>query len=146
MARHTANFTGTIDRDKGRLYLITEMWASQGEAWATRVLIAMLGANVNLPDNFKELGMAALAQMGFQALGALKWEDAKPLLAEMMDCVQIIPDPKKTHVFRPLIEEDIEEIPTRLELRMEVWNLHTGFLQAVAPSLVAKVKAAAAKS
>lgn len=146
MARHTANFTGTIDRDKGRAFLITEMVSSKGEAWAMRVLMALLAANVNIPEDFTSLGMAGLAQMGFRALGALKWEVAEPLLAEMMDCVAFIPDLQKPHILLRDLDNAIEEIPTRLQLRMEVWNLHTGFLQAVAPSLVAKVKAAAAKS
>src|SRR3546814_21113858 len=50
-------------------------------------------------------------------------------------CVQIMPDPSKTHIVRNLIEEDIEEITTRVKIRAEVWKLHTGFLKAVAPSI-----------
>ena len=56
-----------------------------------------------------------------------------------------MPDPSKPHVVRNLIEEDIEEITTRLKLRGEVWKLHTGFLKAVAPSISGGSLAAASK-
>jgi hypothetical protein len=146
MARKIVNFSITSEgRDKGKLFLLTEMSASKGEAWATRVLLALMASNVNLPENFTDLGMAALAELGIRALSGLKWVVAAPLLAEMFDCIEIIPDPKKTHIHRGLIEEDVEEIQTRVLLRMEVWKLHMGFLRAVMPSLEGTVKKAAGK-
>jgi hypothetical protein len=146
MARKIVNFSITSEgRDKGKLFLLTEMSASKGEAWATRVLLALMASNVNLPENFSDLGMAALAELGIRALSGLKWDVAAPLLAEMFDCIEIIPDPKKTHIHRALIEEDVEEIQTRVILRMEVWKLHMGFLMAVIPSLEGTVKRAAGK-
>lgn len=145
MARKTANYTVQDEgRDHGKLFLITEMSATRAEAWATRVLLALLTSNPNLPDNFEELGMAGLAELGMRSLGALRWEVAEPLLAEMLECVQIIPDPSKPHVVRLLIEDDIEEVLTRLKLRMEVWGLHMDFLRAVVPSISGKAGAAAA--
>ena len=86
-----------------------------------------------------------MAEVGIKALAGLKWEVAEPLLQEMWDCVQIMPDPTKPHVVRKLIEEDIEEIATRVKLRAEVWKLHTGFLKAVAPSISDGSPAAASK-
>lgn len=131
MARKTAQFTVTDDgRDQGKVFLLTEMSTTRAEAWALQVLLALLSANVELPEGFEKLGMAALAQIGFKALGQLKWAVLEPLLAEMFECVQIIPDPKKTNVVRALFDGDIEEIMTRVNLRLEVWNLHTGFSQA----------------
>lgn len=136
MARKTANYrVPTEGRDIGKLFVITEMSAAQAESWATRALLALIGANTDVPDNVAELGTAGLAELGLRSLAKLKWEVAEPLLAEMMSCVEIVPDPAKTHVRRPLIEDDIEEVSTRLALRMEWWNLHMGFLLAVAPSL-----------
>jgi hypothetical protein len=144
MARKIANYTVTDEgRDKGKLFLITEMSAARAESWAMRVLLALIGGNVELPDGFEELGMSGLAEVGMRALSGLKWDVAEPLLAEMMDCLQVIPDPKKTHVVRGLIEDDIEEVATRLKLRMEVFKLHTDFLEAVAPTLAGKVRATA---
>jgi len=54
----------------------------------------------------------------------IPFEAAKPLLDEMMGCVQIVPSP---NVKRPLIEDDIEEVKTRLMLRKAIWDLHMDF-------------------
>jgi hypothetical protein len=145
MARKIAQWTVTDEgRDKGKVFLLTEMPASRAEAWATRVLLALMGSNTNLPENFADMGMAGLAELGLKAIAGLKWEVAEPLLEEMLQCVQIIPSPGKPQVVRALVESDIEEILTRFKLRVEVWKLHMDFLQAVAPSFSTGIKSAAA--
>ena len=146
MARNVANFTITDEgRDKGKVFVLTEMPASRAESWAMRALLALMAGGVEVPDGFERMGMAGMAEVGIRALTGLKWEVAEPLLAEMWSCVQIMPDPSKTHLVRNLIEEDIEEITTRVKLRAEVWKLHTGFLKAVAPSISGGSLAAASK-
>lgn len=146
MARKTAMYSVTDEgRDNGKLFLITEMSATQAESWAMRVLFALMEGNIDLPENYAELGMAGLAEIGLRGIGKLKWDVAEPLLEEMFGCVQMIPDPSKTHVVRPLIESDIEEVMTRLKLRMEVFGLHTDFLHAAGPSLLSSAKATAAQ-
>lgn len=123
--RQTINYTVTDDnRDKGKVFVLTEMSASQGEAWAIRALLAIMANNASIPEGFEQYGFAGLAEIGLRGLVGLKWEVAEPLLAEMMSCVTIMPDPSKPHVVRPLIESDIEEIQTRIKLRAEVWKLH----------------------
>ena len=147
MARKTAQYTVPDEgRDKGKVFFLTEMSASRAESWATRILLALMGSNPNLPDNFSDLGMAGLAELGLKAIGGLKWEIAEPLLEEMMSCVQIMPNPAKPQVVRALVESDIEEILTRFRLRVEVWNLHMDFLSAVAPSFSKSMKSAAKES
>jgi hypothetical protein len=136
MARKTAMWPVTDEgRDNGKLFLITEMSAARAESWAMRVLLALMVGNTNVPEGFEELGMAGLAELGLKALSGLKWEVAEPLLGEMMDCIQIIPDPRKTHVVRLLIESDIEEVTTRFKLKAEVLKLHTDFFTSAAPSI-----------
>lgn len=133
MARRTA--TITIDakgRDEGKRFLLTEMSADQAEAWAMRALLALTNAGVELPDEVLSAGMAGIATIGIRALGKLSYTVAAPLLAEMMDCVQIVM-PAAT---RPLLHGDggdIEEVKTRLTLRLEVFKLHLD------PSLVAAI-------
>lgn len=135
MARKTKNVTITAEgRDKGKVFVLTEMSASRAEAWAARALLALMAGNVQLPAGIEKLGFAGLVQVGVRALTGLRWEAAEPLLAEMMTCVQVMPDPSKPTVVRPLIEDDIEEVATRIALRREIWELHTGFLQAGGPS------------
>lgn len=145
MARKIANYTVQDEgRDKGKLFVITEMSAARAESWAMRVLMALIGANVDVPESFQELGMAGLAELGLKSLGKLKWEVAEPLIAEMFECIQIIPDPSKAHVVRALVESDTEEVVTRLKLRTEVFNLHTDFFTSAAPSILAQRPAARA--
>jgi hypothetical protein len=146
MARSTANFTVQDQgRDNGKVFVLTELPASKAESWAMRAILALMAGGVELPEGFDRLGMAGMAEVGIKALSGLKWEVAEPLLAEMWQCVQIMPDRSKPHVVRNLIEEDIEEIATRIKLRAEVWKLHTGFLKAVAPSISGGSPAAASK-
>jgi hypothetical protein len=79
-------------------------------------------------------GFASIALAGLQALNKLKFEEAEPLLDEMLSCVQFIPDPSKIDQFtgKPLArpvdwENDVEEVATIVQLRSEVVEVHTGF-------------------
>lgn len=122
------------NRDRGKTFLVTEMPAAQGEEWAFRALCAMAKSGVVLPDDYKELGMAAIASLGFQALSGINFGDAKPLLDEIMDCVKFIGDPTRPDATtRPLIPDDTEEITTRLKLRLEAFQLHTDFFAVAKP-------------
>lgn len=128
MARKTKIVTVTADgRDRGKQFLITEMPASQAEKWAFRAFFALGRAGIQVPDEMAGLGMAAIAVVGIRALAMLRFEDAEPLMDEMMNCVQAMPDPARPQIVRPLIEDDVEEPATRLFLRSEVLELHTGF-------------------
>jgi len=140
MARKTSNYiVNDENRDNGKVFLITEMPASKGESWAFRAILALIANGTELPEGFENSGMSGMAEIGIKALSGLKWEVAEPLLNEMLECVQIIPDPTKPHVVRKLFDEDIEEIMTRVKLRMEVWALHTDFLKAAVRSASVKV-------
>ena len=136
MARSTVNYTVTDEgRDRGKVFVITEMSSAKAERWAMRALLALMNGNVDMPEGFQRTGLAGMAEMGLKALSHLKFDVAEPLLNEMFECVQIMPDPTKPQLVRALIDQDIEEIQTRLKLRVEVWKLHTGFLKAVTLSL-----------
>jgi len=128
MARNTITYTVTdTNRDQGKMFLITEMPSAQVEAWGVRAILALIDGNVELPEGIEHEGIAGIAKIGIKALAGLRWEVAEPLMKEMFDCIQIIPDPKRPNIFRPLIDQDIEEVMTRVKLRGEVWALHTGF-------------------
>lgn len=124
MARKESTFVADTGRDKGKTFLITEMSASQAESWAFRVILAIGNAGIEIPDNLAAQGMAGLMAVGYMNLLKIPFEAAKPLLDEMMGCVQIAPSP---NVKRPLIEDDIEEVKTRLSLRKAIWDLHMDF-------------------
>ena len=128
MARKTSIFTVAEEgRDHGRAYLLTEMPASRGERWARRLFQAAARSGRDIPTEIMAMGMAGIAVVGFQALAAASGPEMDMLMDEMFECVTAIPDPGKPNVSRPLIEDDIDEIRTRLALRSEVFELHTGF-------------------
>jgi hypothetical protein len=135
MARKVSKFTvQTEGRDKGKLFVLTEMSASRAEDWGIRALLALASSGVELPDDVQGMGMAGIAVMGIQALSGMRYEAAKPLLDEMFECVEICPEPSKPNVVRALIEDDIEEPGTRLQLRKAILELHVDFSKAGAQS------------
>lgn len=118
---------GEGNRDAGKKFVITEMAAVPGERWATRALLAMGRAGIEMPDDVAATGMAGFVVMGLRGLLSVPFEEAEPLLAEMMGCVQYMPNPTKPNVLRATIDDDFEEITTILKLRSEVIDLHVGF-------------------
>lgn len=132
MARKTAIVTISDEgRDKGKVFVLTELSAYEAEDWAGRALFALMNAGVEIPDNIAEAGLAGVAAMGLKAIAKLPFESAKPLLDKMMGCIQIQPSPTVT---RALIPDDIEEVATLLQLRKQVLGLHMDFSMAAAPS------------
>ena len=127
MSRRTVDYAVAAEgRDKGKVFRITEMSATQGEMWATRAFLALAQSEVEIPDEIEEMGMAGIATIGMKAFSKVSFKDAKPLLDEMFECVQIVPDSRHPNVVRGLVEDDIEEVGTRLLLRREILHLHLG--------------------
>jgi hypothetical protein len=128
MARKELTLTiDTAGRDVNKTFYIREMSATKAERWATRALLALLKSGIEIPEDIAQAGLAGVAAMGLRAFGGIDFADAEPLLAEMLACVQIIPDPSRPMVRRGVIEDDIEEVGTLLRLREEVLSLHLGF-------------------
>ena len=51
----------------------------------------------------------------------------RPLLDELMDCVQFILNPKHPEAPQKLLSSDIEKAKTYARLRNAVYELHSGF-------------------
>lgn len=135
MARKKATVTISAEgRDKGKVFVLTELSAYEAEDWAGRALFALMNAGVEIPDNIAEAGLAGVAALGIKALTKLPYKSAKPLLDKMMTCVEIQPSPSDPRVVRALIADDIEEVATLLTLRKQVLGLHMDFSMAAAPS------------
>lgn len=115
-------------RDQGKEFLITEMSAARAESWAMRAMGAMGRSGVAIPDDILAGGIVAFAAIGLKAFMSAPWSDVGPLLAEMMECVQSV----QSAATRALVDDDIEEIGTRIKLRDEVLSLHVGFSLATA--------------
>lgn len=131
MSRKTVDITIDGDnRDKGKVFRLTEMPASRAERWAARALVALLNANPDVDDlPHPSQGMAGLAGV-VNRLGSLAWDEVQPLYDELLSCVEYeLPD--KPGVRLPLtpqtLDAYVEEASTLLRLRLEVVGLHVGF-------------------
>lgn len=133
MPRKTEDFiVMTEGRDKGKRFRITEMPALKAEKWAYRALLALASSGVEIPDNMREAGLAGLAVAGFQALQRITFDQAEPLLDEMLSCVEFYPDNNNLGSIRPLLVretegDDIEELATLMDIRRRIFALHTDF-------------------
>lgn len=114
-------------RDLDKLFIITEWPAKRAENWGTRAVIAMCraGASIAPPAPKGMSGLLAVGGVG-SMLMYIDSDEVTTLLEELMECIKIQPDKNKAFV-RPLVEDDIEEVATRLYLKQEVFSLHTGF-------------------
>ena len=149
--RKTAIITIDADgRDKGKQFFLREMPADRAERWAMRAMFLLARGNAEMSALDPGAGMAGIAAAGFEALKYIPYEDAAPLLNEMLSCVQY-QTPANTQ--RPLTMPhpdtgegaDIEEVSTYMTLRKEIFKLHVNFLTAAKPLNGAQEAAAAGK-
>jgi len=128
------------NRDAGKLYVLTEMPATQAEKWAAKAFLGMAKGGIQIPDDLASSGMAGIAALTIGAFANLRFADAEPLMDEMFaSCVAYVPDPSNRSIYRGakvadlgnpigrMLEDDIEEVATRVKLRREVFDLHTLF-------------------
>ena len=131
MARKTKHFTVPAaegNRDSGKLFLLTELSASQAEDWAARAFLALTNSGADVPDELAAAGFQGLFIYGLKSFASVSFGDLKPLMDELMGCARIVPDVQKNPDFaRKIIEDDIEEVSTRLRLKSEIIDLHVGF-------------------
>ncbi|QIA76178.1 hypothetical protein [Rodentibacter caecimuris] len=126
MALKTKEITIEEGRDAGVRFIITEMPVVKADKWATKVLIALMNAGVEVPD--VKMGMLGITTMLLSSLQNVDAEKAIPLLDELLDCVQIIPEggsPRKLD----LSMNDVQDFTTLWVLRKEALMLHLDFLQ-----------------
>lgn len=136
MARKTERLVIESEgRDKGKVFILTEMPADQGERWALRALLALTNTGAAVPEEALAAGMAGLAAVGIQALGMLQYEKIGPLLEELWPtCVAYVHTERSLP--RPVtggVNSDIEEVGTRLTIYRALLKLHTGFSMPVDP-------------
>lgn len=117
-------------RDKGKMFRVTEMPALQAETWAMRALFMLAKSGANIPQELTAGGMSTIATLGLQALLYVDYNDAKPLLDELLTCIKI----KEPNIVRDLAPDDVEEVQTFFTLRGEALKLHLGFFQSAEPS------------
>jgi hypothetical protein len=127
MARTIEKFTATNGRDKGKVFILTEMSARAGHKWATRALMCMGPAAAKIPGLMASHGVAGLAMVGLEAfVQGIPVDQAEALLDELMGCVTINHTPENPNLERALMaDSDIEEIETIFSLQKAVFLMHT---------------------
>ncbi len=122
-------------RDHNKSFRITEMSSDTAERWAFRALLALANAGARMPEGALDAGMAGihatfpgLLIQGIQSLAGLRYEDAAPLLDEMLGCVDIRAPGTDTYFpLRGSGMTQVEEVSTLLKLRYETFQLHLNF-------------------
>jgi hypothetical protein len=118
--------TPETNRDFGKRFLLTEMAAGPAEKWAARAFLALARSGVDIPEDIATAGWAGIAVTSLRMIAGIHFAEAEPLMDEMFACVQFCPDPDRPEFARagPVMENEVEEVPTRLKLRWEVVHLH----------------------
>lgn len=149
MRKHKVVTIEAEGRDKGKSFLVLEKDAYETERWAVRALLALSKAGVEVPEEALQAGALGILAMGLDAFRQMRFEDAEPLLAEMLGCIHFVIDPnaKDPMTGRPVTrallmptaanDGDIEEVTTLLKLRGEALELHLGFSVAAVLSRLA---------
>lgn len=149
MRKHKLVQIDAEGRDTGKAFLIVEKSAYDAERWATRALMALGRSGIDVPPEAMQAGALGLLLVGVEAFKRMPFEDAEPLLDEMLSCVSFVPDRSKIDpntnrpLSRPLMrgddlnDGDIEDVATLLTLRTEVLQVHLGFSLAAALSNLA---------
>lgn len=130
MARRTETITIEDEgRDKGKVFVITEMSAMAGERWAGRIMELVMASGVEVPkDTAQDSGMAGLAELAKVGVPLLKALHDPEIEKPTWECIKYQHDPR--HAPQPIMEGDacqIEEIGTVTQLRLAVFRFHTGF-------------------
>lgn len=139
-------FEATRNRDKGKIFQITEWSAAKADSWITRVGFAFNQGGGSIPLDLAGIGWEGVAIIGINTFlrGSIRSEEMTPLFDELLQCVQIVRDPAHPTVASPIVsDDDIEEVATRWWLRNEVVRVHISFspadaLSALFRSIVAK--------
>lgn len=112
------------NRDKGKVFRITEMPATKAQEFADRVFFAAMNCGVKVPGEIGQIGMAEMYAAGIAMAEKIPYEWAKPLLEMLMECVDLRTE---AGTYRKRVESDIEEITTAFKLRTEALKLHFSF-------------------
>lgn len=124
MARKTCRLTITDDgRDKGKVFIITELSALDIERWTVRLVLALGKNGVSLPQIQVDSGFAGIAGLLWVLIAQISPEEAENLLATMLEGLKI----DEGKITRDLVPDDIEEADTLLQIRMAWVDLHAGF-------------------
>jgi hypothetical protein len=117
----------TPGRDRGKAFRITEMAALRAERWAVRAFHLIMKAGGQADGYVPGAGWEQLALAGFNSFGKIDPDVAQPLWDELLTCVSKVENPNYPDVVRPLVESDMSEVATIVQLKLEAFNIHANF-------------------
>ena len=123
MTRKTTVVTIKEGRDKGKSFRITEWPCTQIEDWILRAVFGLGKAGVEISPDILQAGAAPTAYVIASQAVKLPSRLGLKLAHELMECVQRVEE----KLDRSLVENDIEDVTTRLMLKGEVLKLTFGF-------------------
>jgi hypothetical protein len=123
MALKEIDITVTEGRDAGKTFHVKEWPCIKTEHWIMRVVLGLGKAGVEIPLEILQLGAGPTAYAIASQVVKLPAEEGIKLADELMNCVTIV----EQRLTRKLIDEDIEDVSTRLLLKGEVLKLLFGF-------------------
>ena len=117
------------DRGQELTFKIREMSAAQLEAWLGRIAALAAGSGMQVSD-ISKLGEAGtfLAEKGLAALGNIDFEEARPLLDELLGCCSRIVERIEERCTPETVDNYIFDVTTLFKLRMEAIKMNLGFL------------------
>lgn len=123
MSRKSTTITINEGRDQGKQFKLTEWSAIQTERWILRAVFGLGKAGVEIPPEILQLGAAATAYAIASQASKMPSRLGLKLADELMECVKRV----EATADRALVEQDIEDVSTRLRLKSEVLKLTFGF-------------------
>lgn len=111
--------------------------ATRGEAWILRAFLLLARAGNKFPDNLDlpSMGKFIMSPQGIAALGCTPYEEAEPLLDELLGCCTRLLNNNSTQpVTRSTVDGYIKSPLTLLKLRMEALKVNFSFLGDGLPS------------
>ncbi|MDR2077024.1 MAG: hypothetical protein LBP61_08890 [Desulfovibrio sp.] len=117
------------DRDRELSFKIREMPATRLESWIIRALLLIAGSGKGVPEgtDIRAAGYF-LAEKGLAALGSLDFDQARPLLDDLLGCCSLVIDKLEKRLTPEIADDHIEDVRTIFALRLEALKLNLGFL------------------
>lgn len=133
MRRSTTVAISADGRDKGGVFVLTELPAYQATEWFLRAMQLLARSGTDVPPHIMAMGAAGFVTMGIGAvltgLGKAPWSEVKPLLDELLLAVVSYQPPGavQPQTAWPVIRTQIEEPATYIQIYEEVVSLHLNF-------------------
>ncbi len=118
------------DRGQDLTFRIEEMPATRLESWIIRAVLLLAGAGLaEAPGRFdlKEAG-AFLAEKGLSVLGRVDYDQAKPLLDELLGCCHRVVGKAEERISPANIDDHIKDVGNLFRLKAEALKVNLGFL------------------